>query len=448
LLPYRVRDRALKIYRNELNRPSSIDLGLHGVTRAALRSLCKTAVLESSKSMKRRYSYSALSSSNFSIKEGDNAISALRTLQKERLIVSRLGFPDRAMELDQEIEVMREKAKKARAEEEAKILYQRMKILAISHRKKEDRLEFVLAEETRLMNERFETEVRKLLQRQEEEFVRVLENATRRAIGRVKKCNCAKPYTCRHNKTASYNTRRPTHTVVQYRRNAKRLKKVGRAEEASAWEERAKELDEREQERWRSRVAESIVSSPWGANEAAVDQVTELHKRELAVLRKTHAVKRDMHEKKQAMRRKNFKNTILAEERKVRMQCRKQALLRIRKDYDCEQRELKRQERLQGHSDGLKNISKNLLGLQFDDQEKKDVDWVPPTSFGLDNSVRLIDAVKEISPGILMSSQVSVASDSNVSGRILTTKKDMAHMTAEQLRQKVMRKSIVHIHIL
>ena len=48
-----------------------------------------------------------------------------------------------------------------------------------------------------------------------------------------------------------------------------------------------------------------------------MDQITELHKKELAVLRKTHAVKQDMLEKKHIMRRKNFRNTILAEERKV-----------------------------------------------------------------------------------------------------------------------------------
>lgn len=316
-----MRERALKIYKNELNRPTSIDLGLHGVTRATLRTLCKTAVLESSKMMKRRYSYSALSSSIHSLIQDNNAISALRALQKERLVVSRLGFADRAMEIDKEIEIMREKAKKARKEEEDKILDQRMRNLTVSQNRKEQRLEYILAEETRQMETRFKKEEGKLLKRQEIEFLRVLENATRRAIGRVKKCNCATPYTCRHNKTASYNTRRPTHTVVTYRRNAKRLKAAGRPEEASAWEEKAKEIDEREQEQWRARVADSIVSSPWGANEAAVDQITEMHKKELAVLHKTHDVKRDMHEKKQAMRRKNFRNTMLAEARKVSNHC-------------------------------------------------------------------------------------------------------------------------------
>lgn len=64
------------------------------------------------------------------------------------------------------------------------------------------------------------------------------------------------------------------------------------------------------------------------------------------MLRKTHAVKRDMHQKRQAMRRRNFKNTILAEERKVRIQCRKQAHLRVHKDYVAEKREQARQARV------------------------------------------------------------------------------------------------------
>eukprot|EP00981_Chlorochromonas_danica_P008401 scaffold2187_cov182-Ochromonas_danica.AAC.2 len=271
-----------------------------------------------------------------------------------------------------------------------------------------------------------------MLRRQEVEFLRVLENASRRAIGRVKKCNCIAPYMCRHNKTASYNTRRPTHTVVIYRRNAKRLRAAGRPEEAQTWDEKAKELDEAEQERWRTRVARSIVSSPWGANEAAVDQITESHKRELAVLRKTHDVKRDMHEKKQAMRRKNFMNTMLAEQRKVRMQCRKQALLRIRRDYNKEKLEEDRQRQLVGHSDGLSNISKNLLGMQFDEDEKKQVDWVAPTTFGLDNSVRLIDAVKEIDRNAVATIESDV-----IGGRILTTKKDIRNLTTDQLRDKI-----------
>ena len=47
---FRIKSQALKIYRSELNLPTSKDLGLHGTTRAALRTLCKTGTLSYSSS--------------------------------------------------------------------------------------------------------------------------------------------------------------------------------------------------------------------------------------------------------------------------------------------------------------------------------------------------------------------------------------------------------------
>ena len=58
------------------------------------------------------------------------------------------------------------------------------------------------------------------------------------------------------------------------------------------------------------------------------------------------------------------------------MQCRKQALLRLRKNYTEEQREEERQRALQEESDGLKNVSKNLLGANFTDEDRAAIDWV------------------------------------------------------------------------
>ena len=77
----------------------------------------------------------------------------------------------------------------------------------------------------------------------------------------------------------------------------------------------------------------STVASPWGANEAELDQMTDRHKKELALMHETHVVKKDIFDKNHATRRRNFENTVLAEERKVRMQCRKQAIMRSRKVY-------------------------------------------------------------------------------------------------------------------
>ena len=114
-------------------RPRSVDLGLHGESRAKLRTLCQSTIIESSVTVKRKYSYSALSSV-LSVHDEKNAVSALRTLQKERLVVSRLGFVEKAMELDRQIEKMRAKAKRTRDQEEEKILDQRMRLLSASHR--------------------------------------------------------------------------------------------------------------------------------------------------------------------------------------------------------------------------------------------------------------------------------------------------------------------------
>ena len=67
------------------------------------------------------------------------------------------------------------------------------------------------------------------------------------------------------------------------------------------------------------------------------------------------------------------------------MQCRKQALLRLRKNYTEEQREEERQRTLQEESDGLKNVSKNLLGENFTEADRAAIDWVGyNTTFAVD----------------------------------------------------------------
>ena len=311
-----------------------MDLGLHRVQRASLKVLCQNAVLLTSSSsvykMKKKYSFSSAISSteqkdrdcdendgDHSVSASSVSISALKHLQKERLIVSRLGFQDKAFEIDKEIDLIRENSRKERIREENILLDQRMKLLSVSHSRKQQRLEFILIQETKTLNVLFNEEEEKCLKRQEIEFLRVLEGATRRAIGRVKKCNCTQPYLCRHNKTASYNTRRPSTIVLQYRRNCKRLRLEGRPDEAAVWEQKAKEIDEIDQDKWCQRVCTNVVSSPWGANEGVVDQITALHKKELDTLHKSQAVKKDMHDKQHEMRKRNFHNSVLAEERKV-----------------------------------------------------------------------------------------------------------------------------------
>ena len=233
-----LKEAALKAYKHEVTVNSNLDLGMHGVTRATLRVLCKSAILEASEQMRSRYSRSQLSSSYASVHDEENKVNVLRSLQKERLVVSRLGFVDRAIELDREIELMMEKVKLYREKEETTLLEQRMKLLKISHMRKKAKLEYVLGEEWKELINKCNAELQHAYRRQEIEFVRVLEYATRKALGKVKKCVCQDYYLCRHNKTSSYNTRRPIKEVVTYRRNAKRLKQAGRPDEAIVFEEK------------------------------------------------------------------------------------------------------------------------------------------------------------------------------------------------------------------
>ena len=100
------------------------DLGLKAESRAKLRSYCRNLLLGNKNISRRKYSNSHLSSSSGNaavVNEKDDALSALRKLQKERLIISRMGFMERAYQLDIQIELYRNEAKKLRDQEMKKL---------------------------------------------------------------------------------------------------------------------------------------------------------------------------------------------------------------------------------------------------------------------------------------------------------------------------------------
>ena len=168
------RDGAIRRYKDELKVDPTYDLGMQSPSRARLRVLAKQSVLDSTKKMKKKYSFSQGSSQHSSINiDGQSGVNALKMLMKERLIVSRLGFPEKAKELDEQIDVMRKKAMQERKDEEKQIVEQRMKLLKESHKRKEDRLEYTLSQETKALAERFRIEERHMLERQEQDFVKV-----------------------------------------------------------------------------------------------------------------------------------------------------------------------------------------------------------------------------------------------------------------------------------
>ena len=157
-----IKNDALRTYKKELldtTRGGELgqakDLGSKNETRKNLRIICKDAVIEASNAMKRKYSYSAISSI-MSAHEEKTAQSALRALQQERLIVSRLGFPEKAFELDRQIDLIRGKVKAERDKEEAQLVEQRMKMLAGSHARKRMNLERQLHDEKTKLEKQYE----------------------------------------------------------------------------------------------------------------------------------------------------------------------------------------------------------------------------------------------------------------------------------------------------
>lgn len=277
--------KALSVYKDEFKSPSQIVIKTRGkkieiMNNSALRLASREAVLKSSKAMTRKYSHSQISSQQSSAKSGASTgqqLSHLRQLQQERLLLSRLGFPDKALELDVEIAQVRDVIKSERKLLERKMLKNALKVLDIVQQAKRRELEDKLANELNNLRRNCRQEESELREKQEKDYLAILDNATRRAIGKVKKCNCPQPYLCTHNKTASYNTRKSKKVVLQYRQNAKRLKKGGKLEEAAQWEDKAREIDDQEQENWRKRISVSITASTWGGSGAQVPFTQAIH---------------------------------------------------------------------------------------------------------------------------------------------------------------------------
>ena len=79
----------------------------------------------------------------------------------------------------------------------------------------------------------------------------------------------------------SFQTRKPHPEVVKFRKNAQRLRDMGRREEAENFEEKAAELDEEEEVKWRKKIVTSVTSSAWGANKSKLEKLVEDQTKEL-----------------------------------------------------------------------------------------------------------------------------------------------------------------------
>lgn len=67
--------------------------------------------------------------------------------------------------------------------------------------------------------EKCAAEVESLKIKQKKEYDSLVGETATRATGGVSSCVCTDPFKCTHNKSASYNTRKPTKDVIRLRQN-------------------------------------------------------------------------------------------------------------------------------------------------------------------------------------------------------------------------------------
>ncbi|CAN0194942.1 unnamed protein product, partial [Scytosiphon promiscuus] len=336
----------------------------------------------------------------------------LRELQMERLAMARMGFLDKAREVEGWIEAERQKTQKEREEKEQAILAQKLGGLDMSHRRRFIGLESKQQQGEAQFRAKCEKEKEELRLKHKREYDMLIEETAQRAYGGVSSCQCQKTYLCRHNKTASYNTRKPTREVIRLRQNAERLRATGRVEEAEEFEIQAQVLDDACDKQWRTRVEQSIVSSAWSGGKSRLEQLVEKQQHTVKSLEDTHDAKFELLVKQHDIQRRNLKSTFEAERKKVAMYCRRAALKRMTRDIKEDADEERRT--MANKSDGMDNVflgndrqenggQARMLSSSDDDssldsaarKKKRDLkqaasDWVAPTYTGVNNSEAIV----------------------------------------------------------
>lgn len=402
----------LNIYESEINNIGAYDLGTQGPVRKHLYNICEKAIYNASE-VKKRKSYSNMSGTSDGDKSKMKAESLLRQLQKERNTMAKLGFVEKAESLDYEIQALLKKAEEERKQEEIKLYQEQVDSLERKSNRRINLLKLDFQKELKNLIEKQDTQYLRLKKQQRIEFVKLIEDTQRRAIGKLKKCNCLNWYSCRHNKSASYNTRRPTPQVVTYKKNASRLKKKGQIDESLMWEDKALELDDIHQENWRKKISTSLSVSPWGPNVSKIDKLLETHKHNISVMKQTHLVEQDVLKQKQSRRMYVLQNIIASDKSKLKGSVHKQYMKILEERIELEKLEetnrLITDDCLYGILDegeeGLyktsqKEVNKDMsFNYVADTNEywdnmrertEQNEKWVPPTKHGLQYSNRIV----------------------------------------------------------
>ncbi|CAM9142602.1 unnamed protein product, partial [Phaeothamnion confervicola] len=281
--------------------------------------------------------------------------------------MSRMGFMDKAKEIDLLIEKERARLKQEREASEEEIQKLKLGGLERAHTR---RVEALALQQVKRLNSADHVteparELEELRAKQKRDYDIIIAETATRATGGVSSCTCVDEYMCRHNKSASYNTRKPTKDVIRLRQNAQRLRSSGREEEAEEMEARAVHLEAAAEEAWRAAVEVTVISSAWAGGKSRLEQLVEQQHRTAAMLEETHSEKLALLKQQQAIDRRNLLSTLAAERKKVIVYCRREALRRS--VVDVVERHKERRHLSMHKSDGLKNVSQNMFGADGPD---------------------------------------------------------------------------------
>eukprot|EP00903_Cladosiphon_okamuranus_P007130 g6927.t1 len=319
----------------------------------------------------------------------------LPELHVERAAMARMGFLDKAEELDIMIEAERARLKKERDQQDQTVLDQKMNGLGISHTRRNAAMDAAQAARIQSLQEKCAAEVEALKESQKKEYNILVSETATRATGGVSSCVCTDPFKCTHNKSASYNTRKPT-------KDGQRLRASGRLAEADEVDNMAVALEKKAEDEWRKTVEESILASAWCGGKSRLEQMVERQQATMRALLSSHTEKLARLKQQDRLERRNLLSTLAAERKKVILYCRREAIKRRTKDIAASAKEARKMNA--NKSDGMQNVSKNMFKDSDDSDSEIGSDderlegWKPPTASGVDNS-KALSSYEDIASG-------------------------------------------------
>ena len=218
---------------------------------------------------------------------------AIKNLEAEKFQQSRMGFSKKAMSIEERISKIRKQANKEQEAMDKRILERRLAFKRFEHKKMIEQFENDARDIMKKLESELKQERRELLKQQETQIQSVITETRETVKGKVRKqCSCPQPYLCRHNRKNGTSLRKPSKKLVELRKRAMILSNSGYTSEALVWQEKAMNLDRQEELDWKKKISSSVFASPWGANDAKLDNLMVTHNEALVALDERHHFQR------------------------------------------------------------------------------------------------------------------------------------------------------------